>query len=99
MPKIIVQADQPKAEMTLSERIAAAHLLDDHYAAHLIERLTWAAADAEGIEAQALAAEKIDRPAPSRQQGPQTRARVAGRAVGRARPEKTFNRNSEVPSS
>jgi hypothetical protein len=26
--------------MTLSERIAAAQLLDHHYAAHLIERLT-----------------------------------------------------------
>jgi hypothetical protein len=72
MPKIIVQADQRNApdEMTLSERIAAAQLLDHHYAAQLIERLAWAAADAEGIEAQALAAENTDRPAPSREQGP-----------------------------
>jgi hypothetical protein len=54
MPKIIVQADQPNApdQITLSERIAATHLLDRHYAAQLIERLAWAAADAEGIEAR-----------------------------------------------
>jgi hypothetical protein len=101
MPKIIVQADQPSApgHTTLSERIAAAHLFDDHYAAQLIERLTWAAADAEALEAQAPAAEAIAHRAPSRQRGPQARARVDGRAVGRARPEKTFNRNSEVLSS
>jgi hypothetical protein len=99
MPKITVQADHPNAQMTLSERIAAAHLLDHHYAAQLIERVTWAAADAERIEAHALAAEKIDRRPPSREQGPHARARVDGGAVGRTRPEKTLNRNSEVLSS
>jgi hypothetical protein len=43
MPKIIVQADQPNTpgQVTLSERVVAAHLLDHHYAGQLIERLTW----------------------------------------------------------
>jgi hypothetical protein len=55
MPKIIVQADHPGGEpdrMTLSERILAAHLDDDHYRTQLIERLAWAAADAEALEAR-----------------------------------------------
>jgi hypothetical protein len=50
MPKITVQADQ-SGEMLLSERVVAAHLDDDHYAAQLLERLNWAAADAEALEA------------------------------------------------
>jgi hypothetical protein len=60
MPKIIVQADQPGLEpdgMTLSERIVAAHLDDDHYRNQLIERITWAAADAEALEARSEAPE------------------------------------------
>ncbi len=61
MPKIIVQADQSKTDaqrvtlsdaerVTLSERVVPVHLRDDHYAAQLIERLTWAAIDAEQLE-------------------------------------------------
>jgi hypothetical protein len=58
MPKITVQSDRAgeRAEMTLSERIVAAHLDDGHYAAQLLERLAWAAADAEALEAQTAAA-------------------------------------------
>jgi hypothetical protein len=67
MPRITVQTDQSgePGEMTLRERIVAAHLVDDHYAAQLIERLAWATADAEAIEAQAVAAEALVPPPPS----------------------------------
>jgi hypothetical protein len=53
MPKIIVQAHQSDAvadDVTLTERVVASHLQDEHYAAQLIERLTWAAIDAERLE-------------------------------------------------
>ena len=53
MPKIIVQANQSDAnadQVTLTERVVASHLQDEHYAAQLIERLTWAALDAERLE-------------------------------------------------
>jgi hypothetical protein len=36
--------------VTLTERVVASHLQDEHYAAQLIERLTWAAIDAERLE-------------------------------------------------
>jgi hypothetical protein len=53
MPKIIVQANQSDGDsgrVTLSERVVATHLHDEHYAAQLIERLTWATTDAERLE-------------------------------------------------
>jgi hypothetical protein len=53
MPRIIVQANQSGGDtgrVTLSERVLASHLHDGHYAAQLIERLTWAAIDAERLE-------------------------------------------------
>ncbi len=53
MPKIIVQANQSDSDagrVTLSERVIATHLHDDHYATQLIERLAWAAIDAEQLE-------------------------------------------------
>ena len=53
MPRIIVHADQSDGDtgdVTLSERVVASHLRDGHYAAQLIERLTWAAIDAERLE-------------------------------------------------
>jgi hypothetical protein len=58
MPKITVIADRSgePGQMTLSERIVSAHMDDDHYAAQLLERLAWAAADAEALEAQRPAA-------------------------------------------
>jgi hypothetical protein len=52
MPKIIIQANQSNADAgraILTERIVATHLQDDHYAAQLIERLTWATIDAERL--------------------------------------------------
>ncbi len=54
MPKIIVYANQSDSDagrVTLSERVVATHLQDDHYATQLIERLAWAAIDAEQLEA------------------------------------------------
>jgi hypothetical protein len=53
MPKIIVQAnpsDSDAGRVTLSERVVATHLQDNHYATQLIERLAWAAIDAEQLE-------------------------------------------------
>ena len=53
MPKIIVQANQSDSDagrVTLSQRVVATHLQDNHYATQLIERLAWAAADAEQLE-------------------------------------------------
>jgi hypothetical protein len=53
MPKIIVQAnpsDSDAGRVTLSERVVATHLQDHHYATQLIERLAWAAIDAEQLE-------------------------------------------------
>ena len=53
MPRIILLADNPASGaegMTLSERILASHLDDDHYRVQLLERLSWAAADAEALE-------------------------------------------------
>ena len=53
MPRIIVQAnqsDRDSGRVTLSERVVAIHLHDEHYAAQLIERLAWAAIDAERLE-------------------------------------------------
>ena len=53
MPKIIVQANQSDSDagrVTLSERVVATHLRDNHYATQLIERLAWAAIDAEQLE-------------------------------------------------
>jgi len=53
MPKIIIQTDGPAdqdADVTLSERVVAANLESVHYTTQLIERVTWATADAEAIE-------------------------------------------------
>ena len=53
MPKIIVQANQSDSDagrVTFSERVVATHLQDGHYTTQLIERLAWAAVDAEQLE-------------------------------------------------
>jgi hypothetical protein len=52
MPMIIVQVNQPEGDagrVTVSERVIATHLQDEHYAAQLIDRLAWAAIDAERL--------------------------------------------------
>ena len=56
MPKVIVQANQTAGDAgatVLSERVLSTHLEDGHYAAQLIERLAWAASDAERLESRA----------------------------------------------
>jgi hypothetical protein len=53
MARITVQAVHANGELrrsTLSERIVAENLASDHYAAQLLERLSWATADAEALE-------------------------------------------------
>lgn len=54
MPTIIVQTTSPSgdgaAHITLTERVLATHLDDKHHAGQLIERLSWAVADAEALE-------------------------------------------------
>jgi len=55
MARIVVQAVHADGELrrwTLSERIVAENLDSDHYVARLLERLTWAAADAEALESR-----------------------------------------------
>ena len=55
MPTIIVQAQTHGGEgslATLSERIVAETLESNHYATQLIERITWAVADAEALESR-----------------------------------------------
>jgi hypothetical protein len=55
MARIVVQAihtDGEPRRWTLSERIVADNLDSDHYATHLIDRLSWATADAAALEAQ-----------------------------------------------
>jgi hypothetical protein len=53
MRRIIVQANQSDGDtgrVTISERVVATHLHNEHYAAQLIGRLAWAAVDAERLE-------------------------------------------------
>jgi hypothetical protein len=55
MSRIIVQASQSGGDtggVTLSERVVATDLRDGHDAAQPIERLTWAAIDAERLESR-----------------------------------------------
>ena len=69
MPRIIIQAIPPggePADITLSERVAAANLNAPHYSAQLMERLSWAAADAEALESPAQPCEPGQRAIPSR---------------------------------
>jgi hypothetical protein len=68
MPRIIIQANPPgaeRAEITLSEHVVAANLDTPHYSAQLLERLTWATADAEALESLTRACEPRDDTIPS----------------------------------
>jgi len=50
MPRITVTTDpttQHASPVLLDERVYSIHLSDDHSAAQLLERLSWAIADAE----------------------------------------------------
>ena len=58
MPLIIIQANvsgQENPHVTFSERAAAANLESLHYRTQLIERLSWATADAEALESDVAA--------------------------------------------
>jgi hypothetical protein len=71
MPRITVQAlhgDGEPRRWTLSERIVADNLDSDHYVTQLIERLSWATADAEALESQSAdlaAGDNVHRPQPT----------------------------------
>jgi hypothetical protein len=55
MPRITVRpvhADGEPRRWTLSERIVPENLHSDHYVAQLLERLSWATADAETAESR-----------------------------------------------
>jgi hypothetical protein len=68
MPRIIIEANPPgghPADIRLSERVVTANLNDPHYGAQLLERLTWATADAEALESGARACEPGDDLIPS----------------------------------
>jgi hypothetical protein len=85
MPKIIIQTDLPpeSRDVTLSERLVAANLESSHYTTQLIERLSWATADAEAIERAAGSSD----PDPGRSRDAHTgRRRSRGRSSTRARP-------------
>jgi len=80
MPMIIVQANQPEDDagrVTLSERVIATHLQDEHRAAQLLERLAWAAVDAERLESPTDGTDRHRGPRPIR---PSHRT-VSGRPV------------------
>jgi hypothetical protein len=68
MARITVQAvhaDGEPRRWTLSERIVAGNLASEHYATQLLERLSWAAADAEALES-APDHELVSGPSPRR---------------------------------
>jgi hypothetical protein len=85
MPRIIIQVSRPPSEhgrVTFSERVTADNLRSEHYAEQLLERLTWAIADAEEIETSPLSAKRdraFSAPARTRQAGAPGRARAAAR--------------------
>jgi hypothetical protein len=59
MPRILVMTDpnqHPDAPVLLDEAVRPEHLLDDHAAAQLIERIGWAVTDANDVERQAVRA-------------------------------------------
>ena len=95
MPKIIVQAnpsDSDAGRVTLSERVLATHLQDHHYATQLIERLAWAAIDAEHLETPTAREHPDQHPGlrPGRDTVPsQLRSRPRRRAVAGTHREST----------
>ena len=79
MPRIIIQANPPggkHAEITLSEHVVAANLGAAHYSVQLMQRLTWATADAEALESRARACEPGDGPMSSALPGRRKSARA-----------------------
>jgi hypothetical protein len=84
VPRIIVQAVSAAGEprrWTLSERIVAENLDSDHYSAQLMQRLAWAAADAQALESGAEQLgdrRRAVRPAEARR-GPRSRSESVAR--------------------
>lgn len=82
MPRIIVQTHTiagDHAATTLNERIAATNLESGHYRAQLMDRLSWATADAERLEGDRLGQLSGEPVEPAASQGP-------SRQPGRRRP-------------
>lgn len=93
MARIVVQALHPDGEprrWTLTERIVASNLESDHYVTQLVERLSWATADAEALESQAVDMSSHDdgeaqRPQPIRSPGANPSRRLSSRPVATER--------------
>ena len=80
MARIVVQAVHADGELrrwTLSERVVAENLDSDHYVAQLLERLTWAVADAAALESRS-ADLPADHHRPARDDRPPIRSRRSG---------------------
>jgi hypothetical protein len=79
-----VDADGEPLRWTLSERIVAEHLASEHHTAQLLERLSWATADAAAFESHSgnlnTDLREAARPVPLRAR---TRGDRASRASGR----------------
>jgi hypothetical protein len=72
MPRITVTAEPlssqraSDAPVLLDEQVQSVHLLSDHAAAQLVERLAWAISDAEDTEIELSARPRRGRPAGDR---------------------------------
>jgi hypothetical protein len=63
VPRITIEAvhaDNGPRQVTFSERIIVENLASEHYVRHLIERLDWATADAEDLEAGLVGLEESE---------------------------------------
>jgi hypothetical protein len=55
MPRMLVTTESPdrsRSQVLLDERVAASDLASAHFASQLVERIGWALADAESVEAR-----------------------------------------------
>jgi hypothetical protein len=55
MPRMLVTTESPdrsRSQVMLDEHIATSDLASAHFAAQLVERIGWALADAENLEAR-----------------------------------------------
>jgi len=55
MPRMLVTTELPdgsRSQVLLDERVATSDLASSHFAAQLVERIGWALADAESVEAR-----------------------------------------------
>jgi hypothetical protein len=88
MARITIEAvhgDGQPRRWTLSERVVAANLDSDHYITQLVERLSWATADAEALERdsaprRANPSDMRERPVPVPVVAPPAAIRASSRA-------------------